>query len=277
MKKYSKWKKNFIGSFILLALFFLTGCQENAGEADRAEEQRTDLTDQAVEGQTVDKESLEAEGQANGIANESALDAQIDFSALQKENPDIFAWIHVPGTTIDYPVLQSEEADDFYESHNAYGQADEAGAVYIELANLKNMCDFNTVLHGKSGKDGTGAFAELYQFADPDFFGEHEKIYIYLEGNVLTYEIFAAYERENTSLLRSYDFTYLDGCAQFLDDLYGIRDMTMNLRDGWEGATPYHFLITLTTHRQETDERQFVVIGILTQDAAGTIDRIVAE
>ena len=108
MKKYSKWKKNFIGSFILLALFFLTGCQENAGEADRAEEQRTDLTDQAVEGQTADKESLEAEGQANGIANESALDAQIDFSALQKENPDIFAWIHVPGTTIDYPVLQNK-------------------------------------------------------------------------------------------------------------------------------------------------------------------------
>ena len=133
------------------------------------------------------------------------------------------------------------------------------------------------MLHGKSGKDGTGAFAELYQFADPDFFGKHEKIYIYLEGNVLTYEIFAAYERENTSLLRSYDFTYLDGCAQFLDDLYGLRDMTMNLRDGWEGATPYHFLITLTAHRQETDERQFVVIGILTQDAAGTIDRIVAE
>ncbi len=100
---------------------------------------------------------------------------------------------------------------------------------------------------------------------------------MYLDGNVLTYEIFAAYERENTSLLRSYDFTYLEGCEQFLHDLYSTRDMTMNLREGWEGITPYHFLITLTTQREETSDKQFVVYAILTQDAAGTIDRIVIE
>ena len=100
---------------------------------------------------------------------------------------------------------------------------------------------------------------------------------MYLDGNVLTYEIFAAYERENTSLLRSYDFTYLEGCEQFLSDLYSTRDMTMNLREGWEGITPYHFLITLTTQREETSDKQFVVYAILTQDAAGTIDRIVIE
>ena len=53
--------------------------------------------------------------------------------------------------------------------------------------------------------------------------------------------------------------------------------MTMNLREGWEGITPYHFLITLTTQKEEQPDRQFVVVGILTKDAAGTIDRIVAE
>ncbi len=93
----------------------------------------------------------------------------------------------------------------------------------------------------------------------------------------MTYEIIAAYERENTSLLRSYDFTYLEGCEQFIDDLYSIRDMTMNRREGWEGITPYHFLITLTTQLQEDADKQFVVLAILTQDEAGTIDRIVAE
>ena len=73
-----------------------------------------------------------------------------------------------------------------------------------------------------------GLFADLYRFADPDFFKEHEQIYLYLDGNVLTYEVFAAYERENTSLIRTYDFTYLSGCEQFLKDLYATRDMSMN-------------------------------------------------
>lgn len=270
MKKCNRRRKNFIrsGIALLLAGVALTGCKEDTGPADNAEEE-----------EAADAGSLTAETGTDGagIGGESAKDAQIDFSALKEENPDIFAWIYIPGTSIDCPVLQSAQADDYYENHNAYGQPDEAGAVYIELANLTSMCDFNTILHGKTGADGEGVFADLYQFADPDFFGEHETLYLYLEDNVLTYEIFAAYERENTSLLRSYDFTYLEGCEQFLEDLYGIRDLTMNLREGWEGVTPYHFLVTLTTQREEEDDRQFVVIAILTQDASGTIDRIVAE
>ena len=208
---------------------------------------------------------------------ESAADTTIDFAALQRQNPDIFGWISIPGTEIDHPILQSEAADDFYETHNASGEADDAGAVYIELANLKSMCDFNTVLHGRTGADETGLFADLYRFADPDFFTDHKELYIYLDGNVLTYEIFAAYERENTSLIRSYDFTYLAGREQFLDDMYHTRDMGRNLREGWEDVSPYHFLVTLTTQKEENDDRQFVVIAALINDAAGTIDRVVTE
>ena len=139
------------------------------------------------------------------------------------------------------------------------------------------MCDFNTVLHGKTGAEENGLFADLYRFANPDFFEDHEKLYIYLDGNVLTYEIFAAYERENTSLIRTYDFTYMAGCQQFLDDLYGVREMGRNIRDGWDDLTPYHFLITLTTQKEDNPDRQFVVIAALIDDAAGTIDRVVTE
>lgn len=280
MKKCSKGKKNLFLNYIILLLVVLalTGCNGNTEEAHGAEEQNEQ--DVPGDGNRTAENSGDLTPDMSmdetGIAGESAADAQIDFPALKKENPDIFAWIYIPETTIDYPVLQSGQADDFYEDHNAYAQDDDAGAIYIELANLTSMCDFNTVLHGRTGADGEGPFADLYRFADPDFFEEHENIYLYLEDNVLTYEIFAAYEREDTSLLRTYDFTYLEGCEKFLKDLYGTRELSMNLREGWEGVTPYHFLITLTTRREEAD-RQFVVIAILTRDAAGTIDRIVAE
>ena len=120
-------------------------------------------------------------------------------------------------------------------------------------------------------------FAELYQFSDPDYFDSHEQMYLYLEDNVLTYEIFAAYERENNSLIRTYDFTYLSGCDQFLKDMYGIRSMNMMIRSGWEDVTPYHFLVTLTTSRGKDSDSQFVVLAALIEDPAGTIDRAVME
>lgn len=212
-----------------------------------------------------------------GFAGESAEDAQVDFGMLKEKNPDIFAWLYIPGTAIDCPVLQSGQSDTYYEDHNAYGEEDETGAVYIELANLTSMCDFNTVLHGKTGADENGLFADLHRFADPDFFNDHEYVYLYLDGNVLTYEIFAAYERENTSLIRTYDFTYLSGCRQFLKDLYGTRDMTMNLREGWENLNEYNYMITLTTQEEESVGGQYVVVAVLIQDAAGTINRVVTE
>lgn len=257
---------------LLMAAAVLGGCGKEGALSLEAGETPEETGQEIREGQ----ETAGEQEPSTGIRYETARDASIDFEALQAENPDIFAWLYVPDTEIDAPVLQSAEADDFYESHNAWREKDEGGALYTELANLKDMCDFNTVIHGKASKDGSeGLFADLYRFADPDFFERHEEVYLYLDGNLLTYTVFAAYERENTSLIRSYDFTYGSGCEKFLGDLYGSREMGKNLREGWEEVTPYHFLITLTARQGTEAEKQFVVLAALVGDAAGTIDRTV--
>lgn len=284
MKKWNKRKENVWIALVLAAA--LAGCGNTQQEAAIAADDGTgnsvadsvtdDGTENAAADGTGDNAGISEESEA-GISGESAQDAQVNFTVLQEENPEIFAWLYIPGTEIDLPVLQSMQGDDYYKTHNAFGEEDAEGAVYIELANVADMCDFNTVIHGGAGAEETGPFGGLYQFADPDYFEEHEQLYLYLDGNVLTYEIFAAYERENTSLLREYDFTYYAGCSQFLDDLYGTRDLSMNLREGWEGLTPYQFLVTLTTQKDTSDEKQMVVVAVMTADASGTINRIVAE
>lgn len=257
----------FAGGFLLPLL--LAGC----GKGTNANTENADAGE--MEDRQVQETAADTE-EGTGIAGESAKDTSVDIKALQAENQDIFAWIYIPDTDIDAPVLQSTESDDYYENHNVYQQEDPEGALYTELANLKNMCDFNTVIHGKTTEDGKeGLFSDLYRFADPEFFEKHEDVYLYLDGNLLTYTVIAAYERENTSLIRNYDFTFGSGCEQFLEDMYGIREMGKNIREGWEEITPYHFLLTLTTRQGTNAEKQFVVIAVLTGDAAGEIDRIV--
>ena len=286
MKKWNRWNK-FLG--VAWAAASVTGCAgsrpESAAEENIMEEETADTVEPGEAGgigigsmtleETAPEETKET---ASVILRESAQDAQVDFRALKEENPEIFAWIYIPDTSIDAPVAQSGESDEYYASHNITKENDENGALYIEAANLTSMCDFNTVIHGNTAEDGeSGLFAELYQFSDPDYFDSHEQMYLYLEDNVLTYEIFAAYERENNSLIRTYDFTYLSGCDQFLKDMYGIRSMNMMIRSGWEDVTPYHFLVTLTTSRGKDSDSQFVVLAALIEDPAGTIDRAVME
>lgn len=286
MKKWNKWNKLLA---VALAAAYVTGCAgsrpESAAEENIMEEETAGSVEPGEAGgigigsmtleETAPEETKET---ASVILRESAQDAQVDFRALKEENPEIFAWIYIPDTSIDAPVAQSGESDEYYASHNITKENDENGALYIEAANLTSMCDFNTVIHGNTAEDGeSGLFAELYQFSDPDYFDSHEQMYLYLEDNVLTYEIFAAYERENNSLIRTYDFTYLTGCDQFLKDMYGIRSMNMMIRSGWEDVTPYHFLVTLTTSRGKDSDSQFVVLAALIEDPAGTIDRAVME
>ncbi|MCI9014924.1 MAG: class B sortase [Lachnospiraceae bacterium] len=286
MKKWNRWNKLLA---VALAAVSVTGCAgsrpESAAEDNIVEEETADTVESGEAGgsgidsmpleETAPEETKET---ASAILQESAQDAQVDFQALKEENPEIFAWLYIPDTSIDAPVAQSGESDEYYASHNITKENDENGALYIEAANLTSMCDFNTVIHGNTAEDGeSGLFAELYQFSDPDYFDSHEQMYLYLEDNVLTYEIFAAYERENNSLIRTYDFTYLSGCDQFLKDMYGIRSMNMMIRSGWEDVTPYHFLVTLTTSRGKDSDSQFVVLAALIEDPAGTIDRAVME
>lgn len=272
MKDIIRTQKNKY-AILLVSVFFLpvffAGCgKETGGEAGNAR------AGEMNEGQI--QESVTETEEEVRIVSESAKDTVVDIKALQSENSDIFAWLYIPDTDIDAPVLQSAESDDYYKNHNAYREKDPEGALYTELANLKDMCDFNTVIHGKTTEDGKkGLFSDLYRFADPDFFKTHENVYLYLDGNLLTYTVIAAYERENTSLIRSYDFTYGSGCEQFLEDMYGTREMGKNLREGWEEITPYHFLLTMTTQQGTDPEKQFVVIAVLVGDAAGEIDRVV--
>jgi len=237
------------GLFLLLLISTLTGCSKKAGDA---------VGNTGYETSTL------------------PTDQEKDFYDVKSKNNDAFAWIYIPDTEIDYPILQNSDGDDtFYQNHNEYREADDKGAIYIEAANLNNMCDFNEVIHGMSPADGS-MFAGLNNFLDKAYFDEHKYIHIYTEDNSLLYYIIAAYTRDNTRLLEQYDFSYASGCAEFIDEIYDNGNMNKIIREDCQtGLEPEHFLITLTTNNIDMPEKQTVVIGCLVGDAAGKIDRVI--
>lgn len=255
-----------VGIAVLLSL---VGCGSKSVNTQNEQTSGKEEEIQNEEMQTV--ENIESQSL---MWTESAHDMQVDIKALQEENPDVFGWIYVPGTNIDYPILQSAISDDYYENHNMLAELSDEGALYIEMANLVDMCDFNTVIHGKSDSNGTnGLFAELYQYTEESYLNENNTVYVFLDGNTLTYQIFAAFERDNTSLIRTYDFTYINGCQDYLDDIF-TKKIGKNVVEGWkEVLSPYNFLITLSTSLGNSAEKQYVVVAALINDPMGTIDR----
>ena len=60
-------------------------------------------------------------------------DNPIDFTAEAKKYPDIYAWIYIPNTNINYPVVQSPDSDEYYLNHSAEKKYKRSGAIYSEL------------------------------------------------------------------------------------------------------------------------------------------------
>ena len=170
----------------------------------------TDDVDEEAEAENVSLSELESaafderEGAAPRVpkVKSGPVDNPIDFKALGEINPDIYAWITIKDTNIDYPVAQREGDDTFYLHHDLYGDPKFAGCIYSEDKNAKDFSDPLTVLYGHNMRNGS-MFQNLHKFRDPEFFDSHPEFYVYTADHRYTYRIFAAYVFDNRHLINS--------------------------------------------------------------------------
>ena len=211
-------------------------------------------------------ESEEVADARNTEAADEAPDKGIDWDKLHETNADIYAWIYVPGTSVDYPVLQHPTDNEFYLMHNLDKSYGYPGVIYTEDYNSKDFTDPNTVLYGHN-MDNTTMFSTLHKFSDPQMVETPHYIYIYTEdGRTLVYEIFAAYEYPSIHLLINFDVKNEYIYEQYLRNI-GNMDLTStgvaNIR---HDITPTinDRIITLSTCTTDHDANErFLVVGVL--------------
>lgn len=145
-------------------------------------------------------DTQESKEQSKTKEKKKKLDIPVDFETLQKENPDIYAWITIPGTDIDYPVVQDSTDNTYYLNHAADTSLSDSGAIYSEKKNAKDFDDYLTVLYGHNMKDGS-MFAGLHKYEDKTFLKDHKDLTIYTPDSILKYRIFAAYLTDNRHVL----------------------------------------------------------------------------
>lgn len=194
------------------------------------------------------------------------INGEINFTELWEINTDLYAWIRIPNTMVDYPVAQYQGNDDtYYLNHNMYKESAFAGCIYTEKANSKNFDDPNTVLYGHNMLNGS-MFRALHSFRDTAFFNENQYIYVYLPDRTLTYRIFAAYEYDDRHLLNSFDFTDKKVFQEYLDYAQNpVSSMMYNKRD--LNVTANDKIITLSTCLGDIKTSRYLVQGVLIDEA----------
>lgn len=182
----------------------------------------------------------------------------VNLEAIQeKENNDIYAWITIPDTPIDYPVVQHPEEADYYLKHNLDGSQGYPGCIYTELYNSKSWDDPDTVLYGHNLKNGE-MFASLHKYSDPEFFAEHQYVYIYTPDKVRVYRIFAAYEFSDVHLVKGIDLSTSEAFTEYLDEIYRC-DGPKDYFDKEVSVTAQDKLITLSTCIKNKPDARYLV------------------
>lgn len=185
----------------------------------------------------------------------------IDFEAYKTVNPDVYAYLYIDQSGIDYPILQRQNDDAYYLSHSYDGRSSTSGSIYTEAINTKDFHDPNTVIYGHNVMDYGTMFHELLQYQHPDYFRKHHLIYIYTEQGIYQYQVFAAYFYDDRHLLYSFDFNDPNVYQAFLDDVFDRTDGVINSSVPVDSTNS---IITLSTCKDLGDER-FLVHAVLKQ------------
>lgn len=189
----------------------------------------------------------------------------IDFESLWRINTDIYAWIRIPGTVIDYPVLQSVGEEDFYLHHNIEGEEDIYGCIYSQRVNNKDFSDFHTILYGHNMRDDT-MFGWLSEFLNLNVLWNHGVIYIYLPDKTLEYWVFAAYVTDNAHQLYGIDTTLRKDRQGYLDKIESQCEETVTFdRRLFSKITADSHILTLSTCYQNDPEHRFLLQAVLVE------------
>ena len=174
---------------------------------------------------------------------------------LKKKNPDVKAWLQVPETNIDYPVVQGQD-DMEYINKNVYGEFELSGAIFLSCLNKDDFSDSYNLIYGHNMKNG-GMFADVVDFINKKYFDEHKKGKLYLTNETKKIQFFACM-KVTASDTKIY---HPDGYRkENLDDLLNyIREHAVQYRD--LNVTKEDSLIALSTCSEAETNGRVVLIG----------------
>ena len=193
------------------------------------------------------------------------VDIPVDFEFLKGENADIIGWIQVDGTKIDYPILYDTTYNLYYLNHNYKGTSTAFGSIFVLGENGSDFTDFNTVVYGHNMLDGS-MFAQLHKFRKKDFFDTNGQIIVYTPDRKLTYQVFAAYRRDNLNIILNNDFSTEELQAEYIASIYE-QTAVANFNPEYK-VTSEDRILTLSTCIGNPAYR-YVVQGVLVSDEYG--------
>ena len=166
--------------------------------------------------QKIEKQAVSDSDASDGDASGAPI---VDFDTLAQTNPDVVGWIYVPGTAINYPVVQTDN-NTKYLSTLFDGTANPVGAIFLDCDNeAPGMVDQQTTLYGHHMRDSS-MFHIIADSADQSVFdGIEYAFYVTRDGAYKFKPLLTRVVEDSYQKARTPNFEDEDGLKTYLSEM----------------------------------------------------------
>lgn len=193
-------------------------------------------------------------------AEQSARSVLPEYAALYEQNSDLFAWLCIDGTNINYPVMHTPDDPQYYLKRAFDGSRSNSGTPFLDGKCTEDGGIY--IVYGHRMNNGT-MFGRLADYADEGYWEEHPTIRFDTIRERGEYEVMAAFFGKVYSSsedgFRYYDETDLTDRAAF--DRYAAQVADAALYDTGVTAEYGDSLLVLSTCSYHVDDGRFVVVA----------------
>lgn len=177
----------------------------------------------------------------------------VDFAALQREYPDVTAWLTGCGGEIDTPVAQAAD-NTYYLNHLLDGTRNILGTAFLDSANSAAFSDDQSLIFGHHMDTGGGVFAPLLQYQDPAYWQAHPAFVLHTPDGCYTASVFAAFIVQERAYPYVRRFADTHEAAAFFQTVRSLSDIDTPVT-----PAPGDRVLTLCTCTSKTNDLRFVV------------------
>lgn len=189
-------------------------------------------------------------------------DEDLPFEQLKSMNPDVFGWVQIKGTGIDYPLVQGTD-NHHYVNTDAKGDFALSGSIFLDYRNQKDFSDVSSIIYGHHMKSGK-MFGDLEKFCGKSYFKKHKTGRIYYNERWHKMKV-AAFLRVDAHDPVIYDPTVSE--AEKEAYLAYIEKQAKYVRQV-EFSNAGHIIVFSTCMSDGTDGR-YVLVGVIEEKREG--------
>ena len=155
----------------------------------------------------------------------------VDITELKEKNSDTVGWINVNNTNINYPFVQTKD-NSYYLNHSFDKKYNEAGWVFLDYRNSKDLNNKNTILYAHSRLDKT-MFGSLSKVLKSSWYNNKDNHIIRLSTDTenTLWQIFSVYKIPEESYYITTNFNTNEEYSKFLNTIKqrSIHNFNTNL------------------------------------------------